>query len=191
MGEYRIMKPARPPGVVAIALEELDEHSGSWFTGARFIPDDEPPRPFRLRFDVESEGTVLADLYQVPVVLMSKRLVGALEAGGVDNLDVYPASIIDEATGTIHDSHVAVNIIGAVSAEDAGRSVRTPGVTDRLMSASFDSLAIDEGRISKLRLFRLAENLGAIVAHDQVRHAVESAGVDGVEFIEPEQWSSL
>jgi hypothetical protein len=41
----------------------------------------------------------------------------------------------------------------------------------------FHALVLDESRINGQLMFRLAENLSAIVVHESVRKAIEAAGI--------------
>lgn len=188
---YYIMNWRVPLGDAAIQLRFLERHRGAWMLGARFEPDQEPPNPLRMRFNPDTSGSVLLDLYQSPVVLMSKRLVTTLQSAGVDNLDLYPATILDEETNTLHESHVAVNIIGTVSAADVAQSELDPRVPERELTAAFDKLVIDEAKARGQLLFRLAERVGAIVVHERVKDTVDEAKFQTIGFMEPEDWMSF
>lgn len=189
---YYLMRPSDPPGELGVRLERLEDGSNrSWMLGARFSAAEAPVGPVRLRFDPESAGTVLREFYAVPVPLVSKRLLAVLQEAGVDNLDVYPAVITDERTGQVHETHVAVNIIGAIAAADLGQSVLDPRVPERQISAAFDTLVIDEGAARGALMFRLAENVSAIVVHERVKERVEQEDIPTVEFVAPADWFSL
>jgi hypothetical protein len=49
----------------------------------------------------------------------------------------------------------------------------------------FHALVPDESRINGQLMFRLAENLSAIVVHESVRKAIEAAGIPGFVFMAP------
>lgn len=189
---YFVMQSTVPAGHGPIRLEEVDKsYTQSWLLGARFEDSERPPNPYVLRVNQELGGTVLMDLYQTPAVLMSKRLLAALRDAGVDNLDVYPARIIDEEEGKTYQSHDAVNIIGAISAADLETTQFDPGVPDRVLSAAIDRLGVDESAARGQRLFRLAESINAIVVDEGVKKRVESEGITTVVFTKPDDWSSL
>lgn len=187
---YFILGSDSPLGKEAFSLEKIDPFSQSWMTGDRFAEERQPPNPLRLRIDPDVPGDMLLEFYESPVPLMSKRLVDALQGAGVDNLDVYPAEITGAASGGVIDSFVAVNIIGAVAAADPGESVTDPDV-EGMVSAAFDTLVIDEEAAGGRLLFRLAEDVGAVLVSGKVRDAIEPLGFETLEFIDPEDWVSL
>ncbi len=188
---YYVMQAADPVGQPLIRLQRVDEYTESWMSGARFAPTREPPNPLRMRFHPQTEGTLLRDLYQAPICLMSKRLILILRDVGVDNLDLYPAIILDEARGQSHETHSAVNIIGVVSAADLRETVFDPLVPERVMTAAIDKLVIDERATRGQFLFRLAENVQAIVVHEKVVEHVKAANLGTIAFLEPQEWFSF
>jgi hypothetical protein len=149
----------------------------SWMSGERF--DIAPPVPVRLT-RVPRADTVLAEMWQSPVAVMSDRLHQALLSAGVSNLDVYPAEILDEETGLVHPRFVAFNIVGRIAAAE-----RLTRHDDVLVSAPELSAELIDGAL----LFRLDEAANAIVVHQSVKRAVESAGIDTMTFIEPSAWA--
>jgi hypothetical protein len=188
---YFLMEPNDPPGEFGVRLDLLNDDSDvSWMMGSRFPPDETPPVPLRLDFDPESAGTVLRDFYAVPVPLVSRRLLKILQESGVDNLDVYPAVITDPATGQVHDDHVAINIIGTVSAAHLTDSVFDARVPERRISAAIDRLVVDEEAARDTLFFRLAENVSAIVVHERVKERVERENFETVMFLSPDEWFS-
>lgn len=149
----------------------------SWMSGDRF--DVPPPTPLVLTRETAPD-TVLAELWQSPVTLMSKRLHAALLAAGVSNLDIYPAEIHDPAQGLVHDDYVAFNLIGRIAAADSLRRH-----DDVLISAP----EISSARVDGALMFRLAEAVNTIVVHDSVKQAIEAAGIDTLTFIDPADWT--
>lgn len=148
-----------------------------WMSGRRF--DTDPPVPLRLTRE-PSVDTVLAEMWQSPVAVMSHRLHQALLSAGVSNLDVYPAEILDEETGHIHRDYVAFNIIGRIAAAE-----RLKRHDDVLVS----ELDLSAELIDGVLMFRLDEAVNAIVVHASVRQAIEKAGIDTMTFIDPADWT--
>jgi hypothetical protein len=188
---YLIMEPTDPPGRLGVRLEKTGWQSNlSWLTGERFDESEAIPDPIILRYDPESAGTYVRDFYKVPIPLMSRRLVDTLHEAGVDNLDLFPVMIHD-LSGAPVDSHLAVNIIGAISAADPVLTEFDPRVPTRLMTAAIDKLVIDETRTGGHLMFRLAESVSAIIVHESVADRVEDAGFDSVVFMESDDFFSL
>lgn len=148
-----------------------------WMAGERF--DILPPQPVRLTRPPRS-NTVLAEMWQVPLPLMTKRLHDALSAGGVTNLETFPAEIVDTKTNEVNSDYVAFNIVGAIAAMKS----KPPAGSDLLVGPE-----LDEKKIGGALLFRLAEAVNAIVVHESIRKTIEAAGINTLTFLEPKDWT--
>lgn len=170
-----------------------------WHEGQRFSPDedrigfDPPKAPIDLvtTEDVEPPPKIYPELLWVPIPLMSRRLLAALQACGIDNLQAYETRLIEPRgeKPPPPDYYVAVNIIGLVAAADLQKSKLNPETPDRLISADFRSLAIDQSKTGDLLIFRLAENISAVLAHERVRAEIEKRGINSLTWFEPEEWA--
>ncbi|NTV95626.1 MAG: hypothetical protein HGA75_09450 [Thiobacillus sp.] len=149
-----------------------------WMSADRF--DEPPPLPVRLRVE-PLPNTVLAEFWQVPLPVMSKRLHTALLAAGVSNIDIYPAVLERGDSAVVDDTYLAFNIIGKVAAVVAKGG--KPGDV-LLMGVTLDP-ALARGAL----MFRLAESVNAIVVHESVKRAIEGAGIDTLTFLAPEDWT--
>ena len=149
----------------------------------------EVPKPIVCELDPNYPGTPKALYHAEPIPVMNDELAAALAAAGVDNLELFDAVLVDPETGKAHRNYKAFNIVGKIAAADMEKSKRM-GVSDRKMiSADFDSLDIDESRAVGGRIFRLAENVTAIVVDEQVKREVESRGIEGIFFYPSGEWS--
>jgi len=161
----------------------------SWMSGSRFVTDatgpafrHAPPEPIRVEVKPGYEG-VFVEFWDSPLPLMSKRLVAALQAAAVTNVDTYQTEIFDsKANRTVRD-YVAVNIIGKIAAADLSKSSHDPSIP------WFDSVVIDPKSAHEALMFRLAESVNAIVVHEKVKKYLEEHGIDTLTFIPPEQWA--
>lgn len=145
-----------------------------------------PPQPIEVLIDVGESGQLL-ELYDATIAIMSKRLADALLAAGVSNIDFYDVVVADMETGMRHESHVAFNIVGAVSAADLSRS-NFNAPDGPLISVDFDGLTIDSHRPRDALFFRLAESVNGIVVHEKIKKAIAAAGIDTVSLLRPEEW---
>jgi len=146
-------------------------------------PIDEP---IVYALDPDYPGNMLA-LYDIAELLIRDDLLATLRRSGVDNLQVFRAIIEDPTTGSRHENYSAVNIVGVVAAADMAESV--PMTAGGMSLGGFDSLVVDETRAGDLLMFRLAEAVNAIVIHERVRTEIEAAGIPGITFWEPGEWS--
>lgn len=160
----------------------------SWTSGARILA--EVPSPLELPLEPlgsdSDEGPALPAWLKGTIPLFRRDLVEALQACGVDNLDLYPAVVIDPDNGTRYEIYQAVNVLGLIAAADLAASQATvhpsgPPVID----VDFDSLVIDETKTHGALLFRLAESTNALLVHDKLRRCLLAAGFDELEFRDP------
>ena len=160
----------------------------TWLLGEKFdVPVSEP-----LTFDLDDNYSGrLPDFFDETIPLFSDKLLSALYEIGVDNIDAFPAVIVDGKDNVVSDKYYAVNIIGVVAAADVSASLIAEGETLTLIDTSFDSLEIDESKTLGMLLFRLAENVGAILVHQKVKDYLVAHGFENLGFIEPKNWMSL
>ncbi len=162
----------------------------SWRMGRRFVSEIPNPVIIKIRPSYPDD---LIEMYNEDAIVMTKRLLSALQEAGVDNLDVYPAIIVNEETGFRTEDYVAVNLIGLVKAVDIANSNVTGGNTDTVdephfLDTDFDGLAIDPEKAKDHLMFRLAENTSAIVIHRSVKEHLEKKGFNMLTFVEPGDW---
>lgn len=146
------------------------------------------PEPLVYTLDPDYPGKMIP-LYDIAETLMRDDLLKAIRAAGVDNLQAFKAVIVDPKSGKEHKDYNAVNIIGVVSAADRDKSKAMEGLDSPMIDAVFDSLVIDEAKTGGALMFRLAEAVGTIVVHEQVKDKIESAKIPGMTFYEPGDYS--
>jgi hypothetical protein len=193
---YFIMMCQSPmKGDLAMLGYQPDDPFRSWASGDRFSTDPAaesydrpPPEPVHAEI-LKGYSGIMAEFWDDPVPLMTKRLHKALLAAGVDNLDVYQAEIVDPKTKAVNQDYVAFNIVGKISAADLKKSQVDPGNRSKMVSMDLNSVAIDEGKARGALLFRLAESVNAIVVHEKVKQAILAQGINTLTFIPPEQWA--
>jgi hypothetical protein len=170
-----------------------------WVAGALFSTLDErrgmhPPQ-VPIAIDTVPEAPELPNIYPVltwtPIPLMSRRLVDALRSAGVANLQTFETRLasVQGDSPPPTDHYLAVNIVGCIAAADLARSQINPEVPDRLVSTDFYALAIDVDKAGGQLMFRLAENVSAVLVHQRVKAAVEAAGIDSLTWLPPQQWA--
>jgi len=117
----------------------------------------------------KDHGLRISD-YHPGAKVMSKRLVAALQAAGVDNLQTFPAEITNNETGEVIRDFVAVNVVGMVSAADEGASESSPLADVKF----FHRLVMDPTSAKGLRMFRLAESRMDVIVDEAVAEAVRA-----------------
>jgi len=146
--------------------------------------------PIRIVRDADSQGT-LTDNQLAPGttgLLLSSRLRKLLGDVGVTNIDYYPVTIENPSDGSRTDDYALGNLIGRVTCFDLEKSALQMDPT--LGEVEFiDSLVLKPIGLDGLQMFRAAEHAQVIVVHPAVREACLSAGITGVQFVLPEDFS--
>jgi len=135
--------------------------------------------------DADDHGPEIPEYLKGRIPLFRNDFIDALQKGGVDNLDLYDAVIIDPDDGKRHTTHKAVNIIGALSVADMGKSEATVHPGGPVIDVDFDNLVVDEKKARGALMFRLAESVNAILVHERLRDHLIASGFTDLEFLEP------
>jgi hypothetical protein len=200
MPKYYVLNCVAPIGVDHFLLQVgAPANDKRWKAGLLFSDQNRsdelqpPPQPIVLRTQPE-EGPIpntYAELYWNPIPLMSRRLVTVLQSAGVDNLQTYETRLesIEGDKPPPPNHYLAVNIVGRVAAADLTKSEMNPESPDRIISTDFNSLSIDEAKARNLLMFRLAENISAVLVHERVREQVERRGIDLLTWYDPAGWA--
>lgn len=123
--------------------------------------------------------------------MMSQALADLLISAGVDNLELFPAILKNNQTGQAYPYQI-YNVIGLVATMDLqGSDYETYKNAEPMGDTTIHELALDESRIPNLLLFRLAENLSTIMVHESIKNRIEEAGIAGMSFIKPEDYSRI
>ncbi len=166
----------------------------SWMNGD--IIDFEVPEP--ILYDLEEldddpdydgipEPEVLYD--ELPVPVMHISVLDAIKAAGVDNLQTYDAVLRDLDNGIEYRDYKAFNVVGTVAAADRSGSTMIDTSNSTMIDADFDRLVLDEAKCAGKLLFRLAENITAIIVDERVKHEIEKRGIKGIHFYASGQWA--
>lgn len=175
MTYYRLDHDLRDVGLALMG--EAPDYEVPWSMGVPFR--SAVPEPVRCRLDPRG-GPLLPDIFLTDIPMFSERLIAALERAGVDNLVTFRAEVEDRS-GQVHTNYRAVNIVGAVGCADLERSELASDAEPPLMD--FRTLVLDEPRAHGLPLFRLAESTLVILISEEVKNAVEAAGLIGVRAV--------
>jgi hypothetical protein len=143
------------------------------------------------RWDVQADDIVLPYKFEMSVVegqapklygwypgscLMQQKLVDALEAAGVDNLQTFPTVVRRKDTGEEVPGYVAVSIVGRVKCAVMTKSDAEPLATSNV----FHKLTIDPARTGGQLMFRLRESSMVVLVHETVAKAIEAGGFLGL-----------
>ncbi|TEW43763.1 imm11 family protein [Psychromonas algicola] len=165
-----------------------------WKTGKPIAVSkkDNIPNPVTIDFDVyQGYNGELPHIRDLGITMMSQTLVDILISAGVDNLELFPAILKNNQTGQTLPYQI-FNVIGLVSAMDLQASdYETYKNTAPKGDTIIHQLVLDESRIQDVLLFRLAENVSTLLVHECIKNKIEEAGLQGVKFIRPEEYSQI
>lgn len=160
---------------------------GGWRLGR--LLTDPIDQPLSYELDSGYPGTLKAMYSAEAVPLMHDSVRAVLDAAGVSNVQYFDAVVRDPASGKEHNDYKAFNIVGLVACADMEASERMGTSASAMGDTDFHALVIDESRTGGQLLFRLAENISAIVVHERIRQAIEQAGIPGFVFYGPGEWA--
>lgn len=164
---------------------ELDEN---WMLG-RSLNQSTVPQPLRYTLDPDYGGTPKAMYDAEANPVMRDDLIRVLTSAGVDNIQYFAAILVDPESGKEHTNYKAFNIVGLVAAADMENSELMATSDSTIGDVDFHALVIDESKCRGLLLFRLAENISAIVVHEKIKSAIEASGIPGFVFYGLAEWS--
>lgn len=160
---------------------------GNWRDGT--VLTKPVPQPLVYTLDTKFAGTPKAMYGEKSIPVMRDDVVSVLQGCGVDNVQYYDAVLKDPTAGREYRDYKAYNIVGLVSAADMGASTLMGTSSSRLLDVDFEGLTLDPTRPRGTLLFRLAENVSAIVVHERVKAAIQGSGIPGFAFFGPGEWS--
>jgi len=193
MGNYFVLRARPSPPSVAGYMEIEDSIDLPGFKGWRSgVPARRTPEGAVVIAALPRDGYAGApnDFSDMSVPLVSARFKQALVSAGVDNVTYYPVQLRNSATGQDYE-FFAFNLIGLLSVADFAASQIDSADGSFVGDSEVSALVIDETRCRGLKMFRMKEKFSTILVHKDVKDAVESAGIDTVTFLNPEDYMAL
>jgi len=166
--------------------------SSQWKTGERF---QTPLAPLTLIAEDEVPSA-LSDMLLVKnrLHIYSPKMREVLASIGVSNIEYQPITLIDKKRGVTWEDYRAANIIGKVACLDVDNS-EVKSFADGAGYRVVDEFRLLEDQIKPLpgmkeppRLFRLAEFIYHVIAHESVKEAFAREGVTGVLFTPTQEY---
>ena len=199
MANYFVLDCMAGSGPPQFVLEVDWSAKKYWKMGRVFSEADEdsdfqPPEGIievETKVDSKVRERIYPELTWHPIPLMTRRLVSALQSSGVTNSQTYETRLTNPQGDPppSADLYLAVNVVGAIAAADLAESETNPDVSEQLISMDFRSLSIDPLQARDALMFRLAENLSAVLLHERVKDFIEGQGITTLTWYEPESWA--
>jgi hypothetical protein len=158
-------------GVELVGHTELSA-AFAWLDGVPF----ERPFPRETFVLDDTAASNVPDFFDTTVPVMSRRLLEALRACGVENLEAYPVRL-QSPRGLVREDYLAVNVVGLVDAVDLAQSAHE---LRRGRPRFGGAIVIDVHKTQGLPLFRLPYSPRFIVVNEPIARALERGSFDGV-----------
>lgn len=158
-----------------------------------FVEQQSGPPIYKMRegktWDAGAEGTAFAFQYEdwqdPPLLdfvdgdcLMSRGFIERLQSAGVDNLQVFEATLTNKDSGAVNEDFRVVNIVGLARAAQAEGSESLP-LGGKVV---FSKLTLDPAKTEGRLMFRLHESPGAVIIHENVANAIEEGDFRGIKL---------
>lgn len=146
----------------------------------------EEPEPILFEMEVDEDEdeeipeTPMFGAYYSGNRLMHRSLVDTLVDNGVNNLQLFRASIEDPYNGKIIEDYVLFNVVGVISCANVAESDFDPLAGFYY----FHKLVIVPEQARGLYLFRLAEMPTAVIVHEKIAKVIEQGPFNGI-FLKP------
>jgi hypothetical protein len=153
-----------------------------WIIGQRMDPIPNVPLHFEL-WEYKPGRNGAAEMLDDVIPLMHQDLIQALRGAGVDNMETFPANLVDPRRENFNLQHYeAVNIVGLRQCADLKKSEYDDIGGTGLIALGFRQLVIDEERAGGALLFRLAEAVRSVIVHESVKEALPEVRFPYLEF---------
>ncbi len=151
-----------------IELEPVDLLSGDKLV--------KPPSYINITLSKNS-GDFYPDIINSLITLYSNKVKQCLDNCGVDNVDYYPAKIIDPKSNAVNTDYWFANICGRISCIDVENSDTKLNAIGRL---KFESFCIDEDKVNGAKIFRLHELGRLVIVNEDIYNELAKADLKGI-----------
>lgn len=126
-------------------------------------------------------------------VVVSERLRNLLTNNGIDNIEYFPATIVERKSESSKPGFFAANIIGLVDCINTDKSEFRGNVVDGEVKAIFRmrSLVLKELEVDIGYIYRPLKFRRLIIIEDRFEKILEDSGIVGTKFILPERWDGF
>jgi hypothetical protein len=136
------------------------------------------------------DGQYMADSIEVTPrlgLLINEKVRSIFKKVAVDNVQYFPAKLVEEETGNVTEEYCFANIVGKYSAVDFSKSELEFFDDGDIRFIDKLVLEIDENQ-DLGHIFRLAEFSSLIIVSDPLKKAIEESGVTGMAVYKPEEY---
>jgi len=126
------------------------------------------------------------------LIIANKRVRDVLMSLELTNIEFLPICLYDHQDKVASKEYTIVNVLGSVDCIDMDKSEIDMDSIIETQIYSIDNLVFDYDKIPEdARMFRATTKLDEIFVRDDVKNAMESAGLEGCVFIEADGWDGM
>jgi len=126
------------------------------------------------------------------LIIANKKVCDVLVALALPNIEFLPIWLYDHQDHVTSKEYAIVNVLGSVDVIDMEKSEIDMDSIIETQIYSIDNLVLDYDKIPEdASIFRATTKLDEIFVRDDVKNAMESAGLEGCVFIEADGWDGL
>jgi len=127
----------------------------------------------------------------MPIVVNS-RVKNVLDNMNIDTVEYLPIRLWGHQKDLVSDDYFILNPLGSVDFIDMEKSDYVMSSLDESQISDVDDLVINMDNIPKeTKIFRATTMMEQVFIHDDLRLALENAGIQGYKLIEAEGWDGL
>ncbi|WP_025663498.1 imm11 family protein [Aquimarina megaterium] len=121
--------------------------------------------------------------------VVSKRFKTFLDNLSMDNIQYFPATIIEREKEPAKEGYFVANIIGLLDCIDINLSIMDMDQDEKnTIIWSIDQLVLMEDMNNSNKIFRARYFTRIILVDELFKEAFEQTGIKGIKLISPERW---
>jgi len=126
--------------------------------------------------------------------IMSERLKALLDSNGIDNIQYFPASVIEKDGEQAQYGYYAANIVGLVDCIDREASEMDAEEDDNgelNIIYSIEKLVLKNTETNHGPIYRAYPFTRLILIDSLFKEKFDSAGFTGIRLVDPDRWDGL
>jgi hypothetical protein len=128
----------------------------------------------------------------IGLLIVSARAQTAIESAGVTNGEFLPVTIKDQKGKLVPQSFAILNLLGSEDAIDMKKSDVRMGAIEKTQVKAINRLVLNRQGIGRdARMFRASTMLRLVLVREDVRDALDAAGLTGYATFPADGWNGM
>ena len=125
-------------------------------------------------------------------LIVNSEVKAIFESAGVDSVEYLPIWLCDHKHEVSSKDYFICNVLSKVDIFDMDESDYDMSSLDESQIDDVDNMVVDYDAIPEgAKVFRASKMLAQIFINDDVKQALENAGIEGFSVVEAEGWDGL